>query len=300
MVQQNKKPLLLIFPDYQEAGIRLSEASQLPYKMVKIHHFPDGESRIELPESLPQHVILCQTLNHPNEKLIELILTAETARRLGAIHVTLVAPYLCYMRQDKAFHTGESISQLIIGKFIKDYFNAVITVDPHLHRVHTLEQAIPAQQSIALSATRPIKQYITQHHSSPFLIGPDIESEQWVASIAKSGGFDYTVASKQRTGDRKVEVALPEINIKNRDVILIDDIASSGQTLISITNKLITQSPASITAIVTHALFEDRTIKEMRKAGINQIVSTDSVIHNTNKIHLAQLLAEAIHTISYH
>lgn len=295
MVTKDETPLLLIFPDYREPGIRLSKAAQLPYTIVKVHYFPDGESRIQLPQSLPKQVILCQTLDHPNKKLVELMLTAETARTLGATHITLVTPYLCYMRQDKAFHAGESISQVIIGHFLKNYFETVITVDPHLHRVKTLQQAVPVQQSIALSATVPIAQYINKHIPSAFIIGPDEESEQWVASIAKPQGFDYAVAHKQRSGDREVEVSLPEINLKNRDVLLIDDIASTGRTLISAAIKIAACNPASISAIVTHALFVDSVIIEMQAAGIKNIISTDSVLHESNKIHLDQILAEAIH-----
>jgi ribose-phosphate pyrophosphokinase len=300
MVSNDKRPLLLLFPEYREPGIRLSKATSLPYTTVKIHHFPDGESRIELPDHLPKQVILCQTLDHPNEKLVELMLTAKTARRLGASHLTLVAPYLCYMRQDKAFHPGESISQVIIGHFLKDYFNVVITVDPHLHRVQTIQQAVPAQQSFALSATLPIAQYIKEHIPSPFIIGPDSESEQWVASIAKPQGYDYAVAHKQRTGDSEVEVTLPDVNLEHRHVLLLDDIASTGRTLISAATKITTHNPASITAIVTHALFLKCVISEMQAAGIKEIISTDSILHESNKIHLDQIMAEAIHHVYAH
>ena len=294
MNHNNNLPLLLIFPDYLEPGQRLSKAANLPYAVVKVHHFPDRESRIVLPEHLPQQVILCQTLDHPNEKLIELMLTATTARKLGATHLTLVAPYLCYMRQDKAFQPGEAVSQGIVGKFLADYFDAVITVDPHLHRVHHLHDAVPVSSSIALSATYPIGQYIADHFSSPFLVGPDEESEQWVASIAKVHGFDYAVAHKQRRGDKDVVVTLPELKLKNRHIILVDDIASTGRTLIAAANEIAVHKPTEISAIVTHPLFVNNAFEEMKLAGINQILSTDSVLHKSNAIYLDQLLAEAI------
>lgn len=286
--------MLLMFPDYLEPGQRLARAANLSYAVVKIHHFPDGESRIILPEHLPERVILFQTLNHPNEKLIELILTAANARTLGARHITLIAPYLCYMRQDKAFHPGEAISQGIIGKYLANYFDTVITVDPHLHRVQHLSEAVPASKSIALTATQPLAHYIAKHISNPYIIGPDEESEQWVASIAKEHGFDYAVAHKQRSGDRDVRVTLPKVNLNNREVVLVDDIASTGRTLIFAANEISRQNPESMTAIVTHGLFVNNAYEEMKQAGIKQIISTDSVLHESNLIHLDQFLAEAI------
>ena len=95
--------------------------------------------------------MILRTLNNPNEKLVELLLAAQTARTLGASHLTLVAPYLAYMRQDIAFQPGEAVSQRIVGRFLAGLFDAVITVDPHLHRVATLQEAVPVTQAVVLS-----------------------------------------------------------------------------------------------------------------------------------------------------
>ena len=110
--------LLIGFPDYREPAQRLARTAGIPYADVLIHHFPDGETRLRLPEQLPECIVLCITLDHPNSRLVELALAAATARDLGVKHITLVAPYLCYMRQDKAFHPGEAVSQRIIGTLI--------------------------------------------------------------------------------------------------------------------------------------------------------------------------------------
>ncbi len=108
-----------------------------------LHHFPDGESLIRLPPSLPEHVIVCRSLNQPNDKLIELLLCATTARELGAKRLTLVAPYLSYMRQDIANQPGEAVSQRIVGKLLAELFDDVLTVDPHLHRISSLDPGDP-------------------------------------------------------------------------------------------------------------------------------------------------------------
>jgi hypothetical protein len=169
-------PLILGFPDYREQAQRLASAAGLDYAEVEIHHFPDGESRVRLPAGLGERVILCRSLDHPNDKLIELALTATAARELGARHLTLVAPYLCYMRQDKAFRPGEAISQPIIGQLLADWVEELITVDPHLHRVPRLEDAIPVQRAHCLTAAPLMADFLARELENPLLIGPDEEA----------------------------------------------------------------------------------------------------------------------------
>ena len=144
-------PTLLYFDDEQGAALGLAQAAGLVPAPVQRHRFPDGEIRLRLPDALPERVVLLRTLDHPNEKLVDLLLAARTARLLGARHLTLVAPYLAYMRQDIAFVPGEAISQRIVGRFLAELFDAVVTVDPHLHRVATLQEAVPVGQAVVLS-----------------------------------------------------------------------------------------------------------------------------------------------------
>lgn len=143
--------MLLYFDDELKGATRLAQAAQLPARLIERHRFPDGEIKLRLPEALPAQVVIFRSLNDPNAKLVELLLVAQTARTLGATHLTLVAPYLAYMRQDMAFRPGEAISQRIVGKYLADLFDAVITVDPHLHRVATLQEAVPLAQALVLS-----------------------------------------------------------------------------------------------------------------------------------------------------
>ena len=124
--------LILGFPDYEQQAHDLASALDAPVCIVDLHRFPDGESLVRIPASLPQRVVLFRTLDNPNNKLIELMLCSTTARALGAKHITLVAPYLCYMLQDQAFHPGEAVSQRIVGQFIETLCDSLITVDPHL------------------------------------------------------------------------------------------------------------------------------------------------------------------------
>jgi ribose-phosphate pyrophosphokinase len=286
--------MLLYFDDELNGASRLAQAAQLAARMIERHHFPDGEIKVRLPESLPAKVVIFRTLNHPNEKLIELLLAAQTARTLGASHLTLVAPYLAYMRQDMAFRPGEAISQRIVGKYLADLFDAVITVDPHLHRITTLEEAMPLAQARVLSGAPLLSDWIAAQRQRPLLIGPDEESAQWVALAAARHGFDHTVCRKVRHGDRDVEVALPDMVLAGRQVVVLDDVVSTGHSVARAAHLLRAAGAASVDVAVTHALFSGNALEVMQAAGIGEIWSTDCIEHPSNVVSMASALANAL------
>ena len=289
--------MILAFPDYLSQTQRLAARLGIPLAAVVLHHFPDGESLVRLPPSLPEHIIICRSLNQPNDKLIELLLCATTARELGAKRLTLVAPYLSYMRQDIANRPGEAVSQRIVGKLLAGLFDDVLTVDPHLHRISSLTQAIPIKNAISLTAANEIGIFLKQQFTHALLLGPDSESEQWVAAIADKIGFDYAIADKNRLGDKQVEMALPDGDFRSQAVIIIDDMASTGRTLTKAAGLLQAAGSKDIYAVVTHALFCDDAYSHILKAGVKSIWTTDSIDHPSSCIKLDELLANAIKTM---
>jgi ribose-phosphate pyrophosphokinase len=286
--------LLLHFEEDLAFAQGLARASGLPLAKIERHRFPDGETKLRLPVGLPQRVALLRTLDHPNDKLVELLLCARTARTLGAQDLTLVAPYLAYMRQDIAFTPGEAISQRIIGQFIAELFDGLITVDPHLHRVATLQEASPVKRAVVLSGAPGLADLIAGQIPQALLIGPDEESDQWIQQAARRHGLDYGVCRKVRHGDRAVEVALPSLDVRGRCVVLLDDVASTGHTLAQATRHLLKAGARSVDVAVTHALFVDDALSLLRQAGVDQIWSTDCVLHESNAVSMAPALAQAL------
>jgi ribose-phosphate pyrophosphokinase len=286
--------MILCFEEYKNQSSRLARELGMSCEIIQRHRFPDGESRLQLPVNLPENIIFCQSLDRPNEKLVELLLAAKTVRDEGAKTLTLIAPYLCYMRQDKAFHPGEVVSQTVIGKFLAELFENIITVDPHLHRVHHLEQAVPARRAIALTATGLMAGFLREHADDPVLLGPDIESEQWVSVVARKDHWQFGVCNKIRTGDKEVEITLPGIDIENRSVVIVDDVASSGRTLAVAARQCLLSRAKSVDVLVTHALFVNDAIQLLKASGVRHIWSTDSVDHDSNVIHLSGMLKQAV------
>lgn len=291
--------LLLHFEDERAAAQRLAQACAITAACVESHRFPDQELRLRLPVDasgqLPPQLVIYRSLDRPNDKLVELMLVARQARELGANAITLVAPYLAYMRQDIAFHPGEVVSQKVVGRFLADLFDAVITVDPHLHRIRTLDEAIALPQAISISGAPMLAKLIARHHDKPLLIGPDAESAQWIEAAAQAHGFDHGVCAKERHGDKQVEITLPPgVNVQGRAVVLLDDVASSGRTLAVAARLLRDAGAASVDVAVTHALFAGDALDVIQSAGVAHVWSTDCIAHESNAIDMAPALAQAL------
>jgi ribose-phosphate pyrophosphokinase len=198
------------------------------------------------------------------------------------------------MRQDKAFAPGQAVSQRIVGAWLATLFDAVITVDPHLHRVTTLAEAVPARQAITLSAAPLLGNWIAKHRPGAFLLGPDSESAQWVTQAATAHGLAHAVCSKERLGDRAVRITLPAYDLRGQAVVLLDDVASSGHTLATAAALALAAGATSVDVAVTHALLAGDALQRIHQAGVGEFWSTDSVGHPSNVVALASLLAQAL------
>lgn len=292
-----EKTSLLYFKNEETAAFSLARLADLDPQLITRHDFPDGEFKLQLPLNISSRAVLFHTLDHPNEKLIELLFTAGTARLQGVRHLTLVAPYLAYMRQDIAFVTGEVISQRIIGELLASLFDALITVDPHLHRITKLDEAIPVDPAIVISAAPLLGKFVAQQRFNPFLMGPDAESAQWISQAALRANLDFAVAKKIRHGDLDVEITFPKVQVEGRSVVLLDDIASSGRTLARAAEALFSAGASTVDVAVTHALFSDDAIEHIKNSGVQNIWSTDTVAHPSNAVSVLPELAKALKKI---
>jgi ribose-phosphate pyrophosphokinase len=275
---------------------RLASRLSLPLREIELHRFPDGEIRVTVGPAGATTIIYAP-LDQPNDKLIALLFAAEALRRAGAQRLVLLAPYLCYMRQDIAFHEGEAISQRAVGRLIAGVVDRVITVDAHLHRTTDIRAVFPGIEAENLSAMPAIANTLRSGRIDPATIvaGPDVESGPWVSDLAGRLGLAHIVARKIRHGDRSVDIGFEEAaSIAGRPVLLVDDIVSSGGTLMVCAKALAAAGATVVDAVVTHALFPPEMQSEFAKAGIRSIRSTSSVPHPTNAIPLDDIFADAL------
>lgn len=283
-------------PTSTRDAARLAARLGIPFHEIAIHGFPDGEIRVTIGQAAPVTIIYA-SLDRPNEKLIALSFAAEALRRGGAKRLVLLAPYLCYMRQDTAFHEGEAISQKAIGALIAGCVDRVITVDAHLHRTPDIGAVFPGIASDNLSAMPAIAGALRNTGLDPatIVVGPDAESEPWVSDLASRLRLSHAVAQKIRHGDRSVEIRFPDrTSIAGRPTLIVDDIVSSGGTMIACARALTSAGATMIDAVVTHALFPEELCRDMIQSGIRSIRSTHSVPHPTNAIPLDNLFIDAL------
>ena len=287
--------LVLAYPEEAQPASSLAVALGCELAFVQRHVFPDGESKLTLPAALPAHVVLWRGLHQPNAKLAELMLLVPACRELGASHLQLVSPYLAYMRQDIAFNPGEVVSQRHLAGLLGDWFDRVVTVDPHLHRIASLDEVMPAGRGHALTAAPLLGEWVANQVAAPVLLAPDEEALQWVQAAAKAKGLLHGACHKVRRGDRDVQVTLPSgLNLVGRHVVLLDDVASTGRTLAQAAVAALAAGAGSVDAAVTHALFMPGALEDLAAAGVRHVWSTDSVPHPSNVVSLGPLLAAAL------
>lgn len=280
----------------QHQAMAKTLAMSLDAEMLSLQqrHFPDGEHYFNLPaEVAGEDIVLLCHLHQPNDPVMAIWFMARHLRDMGARHIVLVAPYLAYMRQDIRFHPGECLTSKYFAELLSQAVDGLVTIDPHLHRYNSLDEIyqIPSR---ALHATEAIADFL---HSvtKPLVIGPDAESEQWATAVAKAADCDYLVLNKQRSGDREVAIEVPDIrHYQQHTPVLVDDIVSTGRTMLRTAEQLVQQGLAKPLCIAVHAVFADGAEQEMRQGPIADIISCDCIPHPTNRIATAELLAPAI------
>jgi len=288
-------PVLMAIGDDAPVAARIAEAAGGRTATIESRHFPDGETYLRLEHSLPApDVAVVSTLTPPNARALELLLLASAAREWGAERVGLIAPYLPYMRQDAELEEGEAVTARSFAALISRSFDWLVTVDPHLHRIHELSElyVIPAR---SLHAAPAIGAWVRANVASPVIVGPDAESSQWVAAAARAANAPFMVLDKRRLGDTEVTISAAHLEaIGRRTPVLVDDVISSGRTMAAAVRILRASGHATVVCAAVHAIFAEGAHDALASAGASVVATTNTIPHVTNRIDLTALLARAI------
>ena len=266
---------------------------------LESRRFPDGEIYLRLLDEVRGlHVAVVAQLRDPDPQLPGLLFLADALRELGASSVGLVAPYLPYMRQDVRFRAGEAITSRSFARLISTAFGWLVTMDPHLHRVASLD-AIYDLRAVAVPSAPSVAAWVRAEVAQPHIVGPDEESEQWASDVAARAGCPYSVLRKHRSGDRSVRITLPNLDaLRGHTPVLVDDIISSGETMATTARELVAMGFAAPTCVGVHPVFAGDALAVLEAAGAARIVSCNTLAHPTNAIDVTSALAESVRTVA--
>lgn len=275
----------------------IAKKLNLPFSKLQSIKFPDGELDVSFGRSLNgKDVFIVQNFQNTkeinlNDKIIETLFAIYTARDLKARNVYLIATYFPYFRGDARFKDGGCISIKVMNKLFEGC-DKIFCVDPHLHRIKNIKNAL--SNGIEINLDEPIIEYLKKKNIvNPIFVGPDIESVQWIVNVAKAFKQKPVVALKERKSAREVVISLPKIKTaKGRDIIIIDDIISTGHTIIENIKQLKKYEPRKFYVIGIHGLFTENALPKLKKYAT--IVSTNTLNHNAETIDVSSQIAKIV------
>lgn len=256
--------------------------------------FPDGETYLRVNTAVSgRHCVVVADLSHPDDKFLALVYLADTLKEMGAASVGLVAPYLPYMRQDRRFADGEAVTSRLFARMVSQHLDWLVTVDPHLHRYASLDEIYTIPSRVVQGA--PALAQWLQGQANLLLVGPDAESEQWVKGIAQYSGHPFIIGEKHRYGDRDVEVVLPDLrDYRDHTAMIIDDVISSGHTILECIASLKAGGIQHLRCAAIHGIFADDSDRKLRSAGLEALVTSNTIGHDSNAVDIAPLLIEPV------
>ncbi len=279
-------------------GIKVSKQSGWRLIQSKVEQFPDGELYVRVMGDVEgETVALIQSMAlRPNDYLVEYLLMVDALRSLGARKILGVIPYVPYARQDARFNKGEALSMEVVAKLIeRSGTEAIVTIDMHLHRLSDPSQVfgIPV---VNLSAAPLLTRYVVENYGlrEPVVIGPDEEAEQWAREGASAIDAEYDVMEKVRKSATEVVIQPKKLDVEGRDVIILDDIISTGGTMVEAVKVLKKAGARRIIAACTHPLLVRRALEKILSEGAEDVVGTDTVASAVSRVSVAPLIIEGV------
>lgn len=265
---------------------KIGEKLNFSYQDLALEDFPDGEMHLNFKGNLKnQTVVLVQSFYpNPNHALIEIMFAASNARDLGAKKVILIAPYLAYLREDERVSAGECVSSKVIGDILSRNFDAIVTIEPHLHR-HNLNEifSIPIYK---IDISDLLKNYIKKNFKDVQIVGINDGSGELVKKLS----FDSIILNKKRKNYFNVSIKGNHNLSKEREVLIVDDIISSGATMIEAIKFL---KNKKISCFTVHPVFIGGALRELEKY-TKKITSSNTIYHETNNLDVSNLIAKKL------
>ena len=262
------------------------------YKNIELRIFADGESKIRLDNMAKKNCIIIHSTYPPTDQhLMQLFMIMYKCKEDGAKDICVVSPYLAYTRQDKVFVNGEIITINLVGKILASLgITKLITIDSH--KPNALNYSFA---TIDLTAIPSLSSYVKHNltMNNPIVISPDeggIERAKKFAELINVNSLSLVKTRDRFTGDVSVSL-LDQGTLKNCDALIVDDMISTGTSIIKTTELLKKYHIGDVYAICTHALLLDDAKQKLLNAGIKEVISTNSIPNEFAKVDLSSVIS---------
>jgi ribose-phosphate pyrophosphokinase len=260
---------------------KISELLNVELAQTKFKIFPDGELYVRI--GGVKEAVVVQSINSSDD-LIYLVLMLDALRDAK---VTAVIPYLGYARQDRRFEEGEAVSIRAVARLIESYADRVISVN-----VHSREAAKYFSRLVEVDAMPILGRYFEDQNV--VMISPDIGSYKRVKVAAKAAGCEFDCMEKERVDAERVKIKPKRVDVKGKRVVLVDDIISTGGTMVEAAKIVLESGAESVEAACVHAVLAGYALNKLYAAGISRVVATDTIEKAVSKISVAELIASVL------
>ena len=262
---------------------------------VETRKFPDGERYLRIKEDVDDGAVVVQSTGYPqDENLIELFLILKTLQEMGVEDVKVVIPYFGYGRQERRFKDFEAVSASIMADMI-EFCGAseLLCVSLHEDDIRDFFD-IPVHN---LSAMQPIAEHIGEMFEDPVIVAPDKGALGFAEEIAAILGCECDHMEKTRISPEKVETHPKTMDVKGRDTVIIDDIISTGGTIVNATNILRKHGAENVVVSCVHPVLVGDALLKIFAAGVDDVIGTDTLRSDVSTVSVAGIVAQKLREI---
>ncbi|NJE46771.1 ribose-phosphate diphosphokinase [Thermococcus sp. GR7] len=248
---------------------------------VEIKKFPDGEKYVRVLGSGDEAFVVQSTFKPQDENLIELLLIGDALRERGFENLSAIVPYLAYSRQDRVTKEGEPVSVRAIMRALGLYYDELYVFD--LHNPETLRFFLG--KAVNLSPARAIAEYFGEKLGDGIILAPDKGARERARVVAEKLGLEYSHFEKRRISPTEVQMWPVDIDVKGKNVLIVDDIISTGGTMVRAANLLREMGAEKIFVAATHGVFAEGAIERVSKA-VDELAVTNTIPTPVSRISI--------------
>ena len=256
---------------------------------IETRRFPDGERYIRINDEVPREVVVIQSTGYPqDENLIELFLLLKNLKSLGVEKIRVVIPYFGYGRQERRFKSGEAVSAVIIAELLEAAgASEIYSINLHEKNIKEFFK-IPVHE---ISAMPIIADYIEGNIDDPVIIGPDKSAFGFAKEISGILKCECDYLEKIRLSPERVETKPKNLDVEDREVVIIDDIISTGGTIVNATKLLRELGARKVVVGCVHPVLVEDALLKIFAAGVEDVFATDTLRSDVSNISVAKLIA---------